>query len=196
VRADRIARFLPEIYRLTLGTRHGVLDGLLDTMAALHRPSEEVLDELDCYIDPARTPDRFLPMLAGWLDLAAYLDWSGGRKESGEPRFAPGPDRLRLLVTLAADLNSRRGTRAALEEFLSVATGVDGFTVEENPPDALHVLQPFHIRVHVPDAATRYGDLIARIVEAERPAYVTYEIVYASGATHAPAPADGESRDA
>jgi phage tail-like protein len=196
MRPDRIARFLPEIYRLTLGARHGVLDSLLDAMAELHEPSEEVLDELDRYIDPVRTPDRFLPMLAGWLDLAAYLDWSGGRKESGEPRFAPGPDRLRLLVTRAADLNSRRGTRAALEEFLSVATGIGGFTVEENPPDAQRVPRPFHVCVHAPDAAKRYGDLIGRIVEAERPAYVTYEIVYASGATQAPSPVDGESRDA
>jgi phage tail-like protein len=196
MRPERIARFLPEIYRLTLGTRHGVLDGLLDTMASLHQPSEEVLDDLDSYVDPMRAPDRFLPMLAGWLDLAAYLDWSGGRKESGEPRFAPGPERLRLLAMRAAEFNARRGTRAALEEFLSVATGLDGFSVEENPPDAQRTSRPFHVRVHAPDAAKRYADLVARIVEGERPAYVTYEIVYASGATPAPSPAEGESRNA
>lgn len=189
MRPDRIARFLPEIYRLTLGARHGVLDGLLETMEALHEPSEDVLDDLDRYVDPMRTPDRFLPMLAGWLDMAAYLDWSGGRKESGEPRFAPGPERLRLLAMRAADLHARRGTRAALEEFLSVATGIDGFTVEENPPDAQRATRPFHVRVRAPDVAKRYADLVARIVEGERPAYVTYEIVYASGAAPASSPA-------
>jgi len=193
---ERIARFLPEIYRLTLGARQGVLDSLLDAMASLHRPDEQVLDELDRYVDPARAPDRFLPMLADWLDLGAYLDWSGGRKESGEPRFAPGFDRLRLLVTHAADLNARRGTRAALEEFLSVATGIDGFSVEESPPDSQRKPRPFHLRVHAPDAAKKYGGLIARIVDGERPAYVTYEIFYASGATQAPAFADGENHDA
>ena len=193
---ERIARFLPEIYRLTLGTRHGVLDSLLAAMAALHQPAEQVLDDLDRYVDPARTSDRFLPMLAGWLDLGAYLDWSGGRRESGEPRFAPGMDRLRLLITRAADLNARRGTRAALEEFLSTATGIDGFAVEEDPQDSQRASRPFHLRVRAPDAAKKYGDLIARIVDGERPAYVTYEIVYASGATQAPATADGESRDA
>src|SRR5262249_10169837 len=153
--------FLPEIYRLTLGTPGGVLDGLLGAMAALHHPAEAVLDDLDCYVDAARAPDRFLPMLAGWLDLGAYLDWSGGRKETGEPRFAPGADRLRLLVTRAADLNARRGTRAALEEFLATATGMDGFSVEENPADAQGASRPFHLRVQAPDTAKRYGDLIA-----------------------------------
>jgi phage tail-like protein len=191
---ERIARFLPEIYRLTLGVRHGVLDSLLDAMAALHQPAEAILDGLDSYVDPARAPDRFLPMLAGWLDLGAYLDWSGGRTDSGEPRFAPGAKRLRFLITRAAELNARRGTRAALEEFLGVATGIDGFSVEENPTDDQGIPRPFHLRVHAPDTAKRYGELIARVVEGERPAYVTYEIVYASGATQAPA--SGESSDA
>ena len=194
MRPDRIARFLPEIYRATLGTKHGVLDGLLETMDALHGPSEQVLGELDGYIDPARTPDRFLPMLASWLDLAPYLDWTGGRRNFGEPRFTPGMDKLRLLVTRAADLNARRGTRAELEEFLSIATGTTEFAVEENPPDLQGMPRPFHLRVHAPDSAKRYDDLIARIVEGERPAYVTFEIVY-GGAT-APSPADRESRDA
>ena len=93
-------------------------------MAALHAPSEAVLDELDRYVDPTRTPERFLPMLADWLDLAAYLDWSGGRRGSGEPRFLPGPDRLRLLLTRAADLNSRRGTNAALVELSVIPVSV------------------------------------------------------------------------
>lgn len=193
---DRIARFLPEIYRLTLGAKHGVLESLLAAMGALHQPAEQILEELDGYFDPVRTPDRFLPMLAGWLDLGAYLDWSGGRKEAGDPRFAPGMDRLRLLVTRAADLNARRGTRTALEEFLTVATGMDGFTVEENSPDSRQNPRPFHLRVRAPDAAKKYGELIARIVDGERPAYATYEIVYASGGMQAPPFADGGNHDA
>jgi phage tail-like protein len=179
MRAERIARFLPEIYRVTLGTKHGVLDSLLEAMASQHEPVEQILDELDAYIDPVRAPERFLPMLASWLDLAPYLDWSGGRKEAGEPRFAPGMDRLRLLIACAADLNARRGTRAALEEFLAVATGFAGFSVEECPAGEDQARRPFHLRVHAPQSARRYGDLIGRIVDGERPAYVTYEIVFA-----------------
>ena len=52
--------------------------------------------------------------------------------------------------------------------------------------------RPFHVRVHAPETAKRYADLVARIVEGERPAYVTYEIVYGAAA----APAQGESRNA
>ena len=98
MRAERIARFLPEIYRVTLGTKHGVLDSLLEAMASQHEPVERILDELDAYFDPVRAPERFLPMLASWLDLAPYLDWSGGRKESHRrqlPNFEEGPGRSR-----------------------------------------------------------------------------------------------------
>jgi phage tail-like protein len=184
MRAERIARFLPETYRAANQPR-SLLRALLGAMEELQLPSEEVLADVDRYIDPARAPDDFVPMLASWLDLTAYLDWSGGRAGAGSPRFAPGPLRLRLLVSRAAEFSARRGTRAALEDFLACATGCAGFTVEENPPDASGRPCPFYIRVHTPAEAARYSDLIERIVEGERPVYVDYEIVSAAG----PAPA-------
>ena len=184
MRADRIARFLPETYRAAM-TPTSVLTALVGAMEALQQPSEDILADVDRYLDPVRAPDVFVPMLASWLDLTPYLDWSGGQAGAGTPRFAPGVERLRLLATRAADLNARRGTRGALQDFLADATGVDGFTVEENPPGDDGAPRPFHIRVHAPQDATRYAGLVARIVEGERPVYVTYEIVYAA----APAPA-------
>jgi phage tail-like protein len=189
MRAERIARFLPETYRAA-NAPQSVLSALIGAMETLQQPSEDVLAEVDRYLDPARAPDAFVPMLASWLDLTPYLEWSGGQEGAGAPRFAPGVQRLRLLVTRAADLNARRGTRAALEDFLADATGLSGFTVEENPADAAGAAQPFHIRVHAPSDAVRYSELVARIVEGERPVYVTYEIVYA------PNPAPGPSQQA
>jgi phage tail-like protein len=181
MQVDRIARLLPETYRSAV--RPGsVLAALLGIMEQMHEPSEQVIDELDRYLDPMRAPDRFVPLLAHWVGLAGYLDWSGGRPGAGQPRFAPGLDRLRLLISAAARLNARRGTASALEEFLVTATGAAGFFVEESPPDPIGRTRPFHIRVHAPAAARPYSDLLQRIVDRERPAFVSYEIQYDSSA--------------
>jgi hypothetical protein len=189
--APRIARFLPEVYRAAIQPS-SVLAALLAAMETLQAPDEEILAGVDRFIDPVRTRDDFAPLLASWLGLAPYLDWSGGRAGAGAPLFAPGLDRLRLLATKAADLNARRGSRAALEEFLGAATGAAGFAVEENPPDAAGRPRPFHIRVCAPAEARRYADLVARIVEGERPAYATYEISYAPAAPPPGAKAEGK----
>jgi hypothetical protein len=119
-------------------------------------------------------------MLANWVDLARYLDWGGGREGMGQPYFKPGLERLRLLVALAVKLNAERGTAAMLKQMLAAATGIDGFEIEENPTDNAGAPSSFHIRVRAPEAALRYHDLVSRIVENERPAYVTFEIVYVS----------------
>jgi hypothetical protein len=147
-------------------------------MEALHAPPEAVLARIDDYTDPLRAPDEFAAMLASWLDLDRYFDWTGGRKGMGQARYAAGLGQLRVLSTLAAHLMRWRGTRHALERFLLAATGVPGFAVEENPRDGDGSARPFHIRVLAPATARRFEDLVCRIVEAERPAYVTYEIAF------------------
>ena len=176
MRADRIAQLLPENYRAS-NQPESVLDGLLGAMEALHELDEQILADVDRYFDPARSPTKFLPMLAAWLDLGGYVEWSGGRPGAGAPRFAPGMERLRVLITRAPDHNARRGTRAALEDFLEAATG-HAFSIEESPPDGRGRPRPFHIVVHAPREALRFAELVERIVEAERPAYATFEIIY------------------
>lgn len=173
----RIAGFLPETYRAAAlpGTPLGAL---LEAMAALQAPVETVLAGREAYVDPLRAPAPFVLMLADWLDLAPYLDWSGGRPGAGVPRFGAGLGRLRLLCAEAAELARWRGTRHALLRFLAVATGLDGFAVDENPPDGDGTPRPFHLVVRAPAAAARYGSLVERIVDRERPVYATYEIVF------------------
>src|ERR1041385_1234117 len=179
--ARRIARFIPEIYRAAVlpGTP---LSGILAVMEAMHAPSEEALVEIDKYLDPLRAPDNFALMLTSWLDLDRYLDWTGEREGAGQPRYAAGLGHLRALSMLAAHLMRWRGTRYALEHFLAAATGISGFLVEQNPTDARGRPRPFHIRVHAPAGARRMADLVQRIVDQERPIYVTYEIVFSSTA--------------
>ena len=176
---DRILRLLPEIYRAAAGDGTPLV-AILSAMEAMHAPSEEILARADEFVDPYRAPDGFAIMLASWLDLDRYFDWASGRRGLGAARYAAGLGCLRNLTAEAAHLMRWRGTTYALERFLSVATGHTGFRVVENPVDQSGQPRPFHIQVEAPAAARRFGDLIRKIVDEERPAYVTYDISFAS----------------
>lgn len=178
MRRELIAGFLPEIYQVAL--RPGTpLAALLAVMEGLHMPTEARLDGLDAVLDPLRGEERFVFMLADWLGLAAYLDWTGGRPGAGVASFATGTERLRLLVAEAARLWRDRGLRQTLERFLTVATGIDGIQVEDGVAGADGRIRSFHLQVLLPAEARRYATLVARIVAAERPAHATYSICYA-----------------
>lgn len=187
----RIARLLPETYQSAIPPEKPPGDpavvapkkplaAVLEVMEVLQAPAESALASLDAHIDPLRAPPAFALMLARWLDLDRYLDWAGGRPGEGAPRYAAGLGRLRLLCLEAAELTRWRGTRRTLERILTVATGVSGYAVEENPPGPKGVARRFHLRVVAPAAARPLADLVRRIVDEERPAYTTYEIEFSA----------------
>src|SRR3954449_5688171 len=119
MRRDEIERFLPAVYQLALhpfavadepetpdGPRtigpDQLLGALLDTMEMLHAPVEDVLANLDRYIDPERAPARFVPFLASWLDLDWLLVASPDEPSPAAPLLATGLGRLRAPGTGAA----------------------------------------------------------------------------------------------
>ena len=150
------------------------LSALLDVMEALHAPSEEVLANLERFFDCRRTPDRFVPSLARWLDQGPLLDRVGD--ELGEGEFPSGTGRLREVVALAAWFSRWRGTRRGLIAYLEVGTGVRGFDVEEHAGG-----RPFHLRFTGPAGAEQYRTLAEAIIEQEKPAYTTYELAFTGG---------------
>jgi phage tail-like protein len=152
MRLDRLGRLLPEVFQRTI-TPESPLFALLAVMEELHRPSEEVLANLDAFFDPRRTPERFVSYLASWVDLDVAV--------------AIGPDRARGLVAEMVALSRLRGTRKALVRFLTVATGIPGFEIDE---------KPFHIVVRMPAASLPYENVVRKIIELEKPAHVTYEL--------------------
>jgi len=156
MRSSEIQRLLPGVFQRTLGEGGTPLAAALEAMSALQAPSEAVLQDLDAFFDPRRTPERFVPLLARWMDLEVALN------------AAPG--RLRELIAAAFDLAQWRGTARGLVRFLEIATGVTGFQVEER-------VRPFHVRVTVPAEAAGLRPLVEQIVEREKPASVTYELV-------------------
>jgi len=176
---SRIQELLPKVFQRAV--RPGSpLQALLEVMEQLTDPPEEKLAELDRYVDPYRAPEDFVVFLARWMDLQRFFSSSTRRRlEAGEQvdPLPSGSGRLREILSQAARMLAERGTRDGLIGLLETATGVRGFNVDESPTDETGKTIAFHIRVHVPPEANAYLDFVRRIVEAEKPAYLTYELV-------------------
>lgn len=178
MKRTEIESLLPEVVQRTV-CPGGPLLTLLEVMEALHAPSEAVLAKLETYFHPYCTPDEFVPYLARWVDLERLVPGTpGGGDGASEPTFPSGLGRLRELVAAAAFLSSWRGTRRGLLRFLETATGSRGFEIQEQVFAGDGLPRPFHILVQAPQEAEGYRPLIERIVEMEKPAYVTYELEF------------------
>lgn len=163
MKSDDIALMLPRIWQRHM-TEGSVTQALVGVMAALHGSVEAAIDDPSALTDPRRAPDRLMPVLAGWVGLGRYL-----RPMAEGGANAPHPGDLRELTAIAAALGRNRGTADSLIRFLTAATGIAGFAVDEDPGT------PFHFRLGIPAAAAARTALILRIVAAEKPAFTTFE---------------------
>lgn len=181
-RAQEIARLLPAVLRRARSPAHDdLLSVLLGVMAELQVGREAVLDELDAFYDPERAPPDSLLFLAYWVDLEPLIapgeppglgwlrrdNWRSVFQEG----FPTGMERLRALVASAIPLLQERGTPHGLKRFLETATGVPGFEVLEDGT------RPFHIRVVCPAEAAPHRAFVERIIEYQKPAYLTCTLI-------------------
>lgn len=164
MRSSEIQRLLPGVIQRTLEPGRP-LAALLEVMEALHAPSEAVLAELEALFNPYRTPDAFVPFLARWVDVDLPV--------------TTGLGRLRELVAAAGELSRWRGTARGLRQFLQTATGERDFTLDERVPGPDGRPRPFHVRITAPASLESHRALLERIIEREKPAYVTYELHFA-----------------
>ncbi|HZN25600.1 MAG TPA: phage tail protein [Burkholderiales bacterium] len=176
MRRDELDQLLPGVFQQTLHDDTGarkkdLLNGLLDAMACLLEPTEARLVDIDAAFDPRRTEASFVPFLARWVDLAIP--------------FSTGLGHARELVAHAVQLSQWRGTPRGLQGFLEIATGVTGFEIDENVPGEDGSPRPFHIRVTAPASTERHRAMIERIIDQEKPAYVTKELQFAETKTGA-----------
>jgi phage tail-like protein len=174
-RAD-IARLLPEIFQRTVRADNP-LGILLELMEQLQAPAETTLAELAQSFNPYQAPDAFVAFLATWVDLTALLRTLPEHFLMTEEPLATGIGHLRHLVASAAYLSQWRGTRQGLLRFLTIATGVPGFQIDEVVTEQGHVL-PYHIQVIAPAATEPYRSLLERIIDMEKPAYITYTLIF------------------
>jgi phage tail-like protein len=161
-----IERLLPAAFQRA-AVDGSPLAALLDVMEAMHAPDEAVLADIDDLFAPYRAPDRFIAYLARWV----ALDHLVNQPRPGVASQLMPIGRLRDLVAQGATLARWRGTPYGMRLALRTATGVDGFVIDE-PVD-----RPFHIVVRVPQAAAAQLALIVRLVEAEKPAATTSEVL-------------------
>ena len=181
MKRNEIEQLLPAVFQRTL-YEGNPLTALLEVMENLHAPTEDVLENLDAIFDPRRTSDEFVAFLAYWVNLNRLFDEapdSKGQSDFSRHSMTSGFGHLRELIARAAYLSQWRGTRKGLLLFLQTAIGVEDFAVEEHPLNAEGQARPFHIRVRAPQETTPHKALIERIIELEKPAYVTYELVFA-----------------
>lgn len=171
-----IEQLLPNIFQRAVQPG-APLFALLEVMEALQAPDEAALSALDAFFDPYRAPAAFVPFLASWVDLDRLLrEVPEEFAAQALPSLPSGMGRLRELVAAATFLAQWRGTARGLLRFLETATGATGFSIEEQAPGPEGLPLPFHLRIHVPRAATPYRTMIEHIIESEKPAYVTYEL--------------------
>ena len=179
MKSTDIAPLLPAVFRRTIlsGDSQNPLlpnpaSALLDCMEGLHEPTEAILENFAGYFDPRRAPEPFVYYLAAWLDLRRFL--SSGNLDRGAVTgpLSPSVGQLREWIANAAQLSRWSGTRKGLVESLELATGVTGFQILEN-----EAVRPFHLRVVAPPEALPQRALIERIIELEKPAYMTYDAV-------------------
>ncbi len=154
------------------------LSAILEVMEAMHAPSESALDRLPETFDAHRTPDAFVAYLASWVDLESLLDAPKSEGEFSTPKLSTGVGRLRELTAAAVTLSHWRGTGKGLRLFLETATGMSGFEIDEHVIGADGKVKAFHLRITAPGQLAEHRILIQRIVELEKPAYVTYELEF------------------
>ncbi len=175
MQAEAIVRMLPSVFQTEFDApdRRGSspLAALLAVMESIHAPVESVLAAVDRPFAPYRAPDAFVAYLTTWVDLAWVVLPSADDVRIPLPG---GTGRLRHLVAAAAELSADRGTARGLARFLQVALGV-GPVVVANDPE-----RPFRVRVTMPAQSRSVEPLVRRIIDHQKPAHVTYELVYAS----------------
>ena len=181
MKQNEIEQLLPEVYRRSLDAQNP-LGIFLASMEAQHEPAEAAVEDIDLYFDSYRAPDEFIPFLAKWVDLDRLLVSTGSGRGVGKDEtpqtlpFLTGLGRLRELIRAAAHLSKWRGTHKGLLLFLETATGVSGFALDEQVADEEGNIRPFHLRISAPASTEPVRPLIERIIEMEKPAYVTYEL--------------------
>jgi phage tail-like protein len=101
-------RYLPAVYQENEVSKE-FLGRFLSLFETLFSGLEATIETIPEVFDPEHTPKEFLDWLAQWLDLGIEEDWQ--------------PEVKRQLIRKASSLYQKKGTPAALAEFIEIVTG-------------------------------------------------------------------------
>ena len=65
-------------------------------------------------------------------------------------------------------------------QFLELATGLSGFTIDEAAAGPGGGARAFHLVVQAPAAGRPFQGLMERIIQMQKPAYMTSELVFST----------------
>lgn len=172
-RAQRVRRQLPEAqegssymqYLPPMYQDDEFLSRFLLIFESILEPLDQTIDSINHYFDPRLAPEALLPWLAAWVDVVLNDKWP--------------IERRRELITMAAELYRWRGTRRGLREYLRIYAGVEplveepGREQDDSPRLPAHV---FRVTLEVPNPDVIERDLVEAIIEAEKPAFTSYQL--------------------
>src|SRR5688572_20008387 len=124
MKKDEIVALMPALFQRA-ASEGSPLDTLLGVMEQMHAGAEQGLETLAANLDPRRSPEPWLNMLASWFGLDRSLTET--RKGEAIPRGLAG---VRELLPLWMPLQRARGTSTALLATLRAATGETGFAID------------------------------------------------------------------
>ncbi|MFB2772429.1 phage tail protein [Pelatocladus sp. BLCC-F211] len=128
---------------------------------------EEILDNIHTYFNPQKTPEDFLPWLAGWVALNLRDDWQLEVKKA--------------FIQQIVKLYRLRGTKQGLTEILGIYLKNSGFgeKVEvfdqfDNFPNYFQV--QLTLKDRNPDKYWRQAKIAKAIIDQEKPAQTYYTL--------------------
>jgi phage tail-like protein len=123
---------------------------------------EEIIGGLPSVVDPATTPDEFLPWLAGWVALSLRADWDAATKRAFLREIVP--------------LYRLRGTQAGLQRMLEIYTR-ESVTIDDDFDDPAHFFQvQLTLGDADPDRIRAKQEIARAIIDQEKPAHTFYAL--------------------
>lgn len=185
IRPDsRYLKFLPAVYQEV-----DFIGRFLKLFEQSFDPAVQAISWMWAYLDPLTAPTAMLPFLAQWVGWPSDIYWSQAQQ--------------RRLIRRAFEIYQWRGTKQGLRLYLHLYTGLPlddnataeaekhisilevfsrGFVMDTARLDRDAILgggKPFHftVRLRSPDAQPLDESLIRTIIDQEKPAFCTYDLV-------------------
>ncbi len=152
--STKLIDYLPGIYQNDFTNR------FLALFESILFPIEWNVDNFDLFLDPSTAPYEFLPWLMNWFAISFDNSWDENQR--------------RKLLKEAHKIFARRGTRWALSYILEIYLGKPPEIIEDEEG-----LAPYTFKVKLPVSQDRVNqELVERLINANKPAYTAYSIVY------------------
>ena len=172
IQQNYITQLLPAVIRKDAGPNQ-LLTHMINILSHQSKDIEHGRTTLARHFDPYGCPDHFVPLLVRMLDLDRIFSGTQAIHENELLHKSSCPlGRIRNVIARAMRCSQWRGTSKGLLLFLQTACDSHDFSIEEDTSKA------FHIIIHASEKIFQHKELIQKIIDNEKPAYVTSELLF------------------